>query len=411
LHLLFVIDTWGLIGGTERHAAVVVPALLERGHRITVLCREDQRPGFAAGVEVLEVPALGQGWLSNTQRRELGRRVRAVHPEVVFLSALRNVDAAEELTEIAPVVRYVHDHTLFCPGLNKYREDGETCRDPMGLVCLERYWQSNGCICFKPAGHPDPLFTPVREIRARWRELAVAQRSARVLTNSHYMREELLKVGFAPDTTDVLYIFTRSNTAEQPPGEIPAATRAFLESGAGPLLFTPARLTLPDKGVDFLVSALAGLRPPFRAVVAGTGPAEAWLRQKALDDGVGARVHFTGWLDSAGIEALYAEADVVVCPSVWDEPFGLVGIEAMAHGKPVVAFDVGGIPEWLEDGRTGYLVPRKDVATLALRLQELIDDPERGRELGRAGSQAVARRFPRGAHIDALEGYLTAAAG
>ena len=411
MHVLFVIDTWGLIGGTERHAAVVVPALLERGHRISVLCRENQHPPFAPEAEVLEVPELGQGWLSKAQRRDLGRRLRGVRPDVVFLSALRNVDAAEELAETAPVVRYVHDHTLFCPGLNKYREDGQTCRDAMGLVCLQRYWLDSGCICFKPAGHPDRFLTPIREIRARWRELEVTQRSARVLTNSHYMRDELLKVGFAPERTDVLYIFTRSNTDEQPAGELPAETRAFLEGGDAPVVFTPARLTLPDKGVDFLISALAGVRAPFRAVVAGSGPAEDWLRQKAQDDGVGDRVHFTGWMPSEGIEALYAVSDLVVCPSVWDEPFGLVGLEAMAHGKPVVAFDVGGIPEWLQDGRTGHLVPRQDVGTMAARIDELLADPGRARELGEAGRASLEERFPRAGHIDALEGVLASAAG
>ena len=64
------------------------------------------------------------------------------------------------------------------------------------------------------------------------------------------------------------------------------------------------------------------------------------------------------------IERLLARAEVVVCPSVWNEPFGLVGLEAMAHAKPVVAFSVGGIPEWLADGETGFLAPRKD--TLAM---------------------------------------------
>ena len=82
---------------------------------------------------------------------------------MIYVSTLRNVGANRLLNGLGPLVRYVHDHTLFCPGLNKYREDGETCREPMGLACFQRYWMSSGCVCFKPAGHGSRLLDPLRE--------------------------------------------------------------------------------------------------------------------------------------------------------------------------------------------------------------------------------------------------------
>ena len=410
MRILFVIDTWGLIGGTERHAAVVVPALVARGHEVTLLCREDKQPGFAR-VEVAEIPALGAPRLDSAARLALRSRLRRIAPDVVFHSASKNVDAAEELVELAPTVRYVHDHTLFCPGLNKYREDGELCREPLGFVCLERYWLKGGCICFKQAGHANRWLDPLRELNARWRELEVAGRCARVLTNSNYMRSELLAAGFHPERTEVLYLFTRSNTPAQPQGALSAETERFLASSSAPLVFTPARLTLPDKGVDFLLTALSQVRSPFRAVVAGSGPAEAWLRAKAVEDGLAERIHFTGWLGSGGIERLLARADLVVCPSVWNEPFGLVGLEAMAHAKPVVAFAVGGIPEWLEDGATGFLVPRKDTLAMAAAIDRVLADRALARRLGEHGRQRLAQRFPEERHVAGLEAALAAASG
>jgi glycosyltransferase involved in cell wall biosynthesis len=410
VHVLFVIDTWGLIGGTERHAAVVVPALLERGHRITVLCREDQHPSFAR-VPTLEVPALAGMRLSRTDRRELERRLDEIRPDVVFHSACRNVDAAEALVEAASVVRYVHDHTLFCPGMNKEWEDGGTCREALGAVCIERFFLANGCVGFKRAGQERPFSYATRILGERWRELAVAARSARLLTNSHYMRAQLVLAGLPPDRTEVLYLFTRSNTPEQPPRPLPAATEAFLARSQDPLVLSPARLVLPDKGVDHLLTALGAVRGPFRAVVAGTGPAEAWLREKARAEGLAERVHFTGWLESGAIETLYARADLVVCPSVWDEPFGLVGIEAYAHGKPVVAFDVGGIPEWLLDGETGFLVPRKDTGAMAAAIDRLLADSALRARLGAAGRDLERTRFSRERHLDAFEAVLRSAGG
>jgi glycosyltransferase involved in cell wall biosynthesis len=408
VRILFVLDTWSLIGGTERHAAVVIPGLIERGHEVTVLCRAGD------GAELPDVPAVALPWLAGerldaAQRAELAEEVRRIAPDVVFVSAMRNVDALETLIDAAPSVRYVHDHTLFCPGLNKVYEDGGTCRHALGFKCLTRCWLDGGCVCFKPALHAQPV-DAWKGLRAKLREVRVTRRSARVLTNSRYMREQLVLAGFDRDTTSVLHPFTAANTAASPRGPLPDELERWLDADA-PLIFTPARLTLPDKGVDYLLSALGRLDRDFRAVVCGDGPAREWLEQKARDEGVAERVFFTGWLPSGPIETLHARADVVVCPSVWDEPFGLVGIEAMAHAKPVVAFDVGGVPDWLDDGATGLLVPRCDAHAMADAIERLLADAALRARLGTRGARSVEERFRGGVHLDGLERALAAALG
>ncbi|MFT5289212.1 MAG: glycosyltransferase involved in cell wall biosynthesis [Planctomycetota bacterium] len=417
MHVLFVLDTWGLIGGTERYASVVVPALMERGHRVTVLCREDQQPGFA-DVAVLEFPELEAGSLPKHVRTRLAQSVEAIAPDVIYVSAMRSVSANEVLVDLAPVVRYVHDHVAFCPGLNKYKEDGDTCREPMGAVCLQRYWLKGGCICFKKDDERGYLFAPIRELSRKQKELATVKRSARVLTNSRYMLTQLLQLDFDPSLTSILYYFTNSGSAlaDQPKAQssecLDQATCDFLarDPEAG-LLLTPARLTLPDKGVDYLLSTLNQVERPFRAIIAGTGPAEAWLRQKAIEDGVMDRVFFAGWQSSDAMEELYRRADVVVCPSVWDEPFGLVGLEAMAHETPIVAYEVGGIPDWLEHEHNGFLVPRKDTLAMARAIDQLLGDSDLRALFGRQGKALAEERFGRQEHVDALEKILTAACG
>jgi len=408
VRVLFVLDTWALVGGTERHAAAVVPGLEERGHALEVLCRAGGGEGLPA-VRYTSFPALAGGSLTREARAELAALVKQLAPDVVFVSALRNLDALALLADAAPLVRYVHDHTPFCPGLNKFYETGGTCRHALGFACLKRYWLDGGCTSFKPAMHASPL-DPLRELRRKQKEVRVTSRAARILTNSHYMREQLVLAGLDPQRTAVLHYFTASNTPAQPRGPLPPALERRLSSSGAPLLFTPARLTLPDKGIDFLLTALSQVARPFQAVVCGDGPARAYLEQKAVSDGVADRTVFTGWLGAEAIETLYARADVVICPSVWDEPFGLVGIEAMAHAKPVVAFDVGGIPDWLSHGSTGLLVPRKDTQAMARAVESLLDDPARRRALGERGREVVAERFRREAHLDGLEQALRAAA-
>lgn len=413
MKILFGIDTWGLVGGTERYATVVVPALTAKGHEVSVLCRHEPEQGFLSEhvAEVIHEPLLGEASLPRGKARELAQRVEALAPDVIYLQALRNVDALDALVGVAPLVRYVHDHTLFCPGLNKYHENGDLCSSPMGSTCLDYYYTKGGCICFKQVQHGNRISEPLKIIRDRMREIESTARASHVLTNSFYMRDELLRVGFAPEKTSVLYYFTQSGTDAQPMGELPAATQAFLCASDAPLVFTPARLTLPDKGVDFLLTTLASLKGQFKAVIAGSGPVEDYLRQKAIDEGLGDRVHFTGWLGSTGMETLYSKADVVVCPSVWNEPFGLIGIEAYCHEKPVIAFGVGGIPEWLDDGVTGYLIERKNTVAMADAIDRLIADPELARKLGRAGREKRDREFGYDRHMETLERLLVTAVG
>ena len=419
MHILFVLDVWGLAGGTERYAAVVIPALIERGHRVTVLCRESQPSAQGCGergaaertnpVEVIEEPdLLGQG-LTAKAREHLRAALAAAAPDVAFASAMRNYEGVELLLDAAPLVRYVHDHTLFCPGLNKYYENGDTCRKPMGIACLSQYYLGGGCIGFKRAMYPGKPLDPLRRLRFKQRGLKLWKRATHTLTNSRYMREELLKVGFSRERTSVLPLFTRSNTEEQPASPLAPELEAFLASGR-PLIFTPARLTLPDKGVDYLLTTLALVREDCCTVICGDGPARDFLEAKAAEDGIGERVLFSGWLGSGAVETLYDRAALVVCPSVWDEPFGLVGLEAMAHEKPLVAFDVGGIGEWLIDGQNGFLLPRKDTGGMAQAIDRLLRDADLRRRLGTFGRASMRERFSRSTHLDQLESVLAGAA-
>ena len=145
------------------------------------------------------------------------------------------------------------------------------------------------------------------------------------------------------------------------------------------------------KGVHDLIMALPVIRvsrPDATLVVVGTGPYEGELRKLAASLGVAEYVRFTGFLERDALRTWYERATVVAMPSLWPEPFGKVGIEAMSVGRPVVATDVGGVREWLADGETGYLVRAHDPAHLAGRITELLTDTA---VLVRMGANAAVR--------------------
>jgi glycosyltransferase involved in cell wall biosynthesis len=163
------------------------------------------------------------------------------------------------------------------------------------------------------------------------------------------------------------------------------------------------------KGGGYLLEAIRLLAsaggPSLHAVFAGDGPARAgWERRatalvRALP---GTRIEFTGWVNQERRDALLLEADVAVVPSIWPEPFGRIGAEAALAGVPVVAFDVGGVREWLLDGVNGFLAPSPPSAKgLAVALRRLLDHPALHPALAQ-GARQVGARFRFGCHVDAL---------
>ncbi len=404
MKVLVVTTRWDLIGGSERYAGVVSVALAESGCEVAVLTAEGEQ---RAAVKVLRFAELGSAKLSRGQRAGLRDVARGFTPDVIYLLSRVCAGALQVLLEVAPLVRFVQDHTLFCPGLNKLHEDGAPCLSALGLACLDRYYTKAGCSGLKRDGLPSLRF-PLGALDASLRELELTRRAKQVLVASNYMRAELLRAGLPRDLVRVLPYFTPSEPRAVQ-AQLPSATRAFLERDERPLLFTPARLTLPDKGIDYLLTALGKLQGRAKLLVAGDGPARAWLEEKARDEGLEGDVHFSGWLDPAELETLYTQASIVIFPSVWDEPFGLVGLEAMAHSKPVVAFDVGGVSDWLVHGETGLLCERRDAHALARATASLLDAPTLGSNLGRAGHLRAAQRFSREGHISALQELLQVA--
>lgn len=185
-------------------------------------------------------------------------------------------------------------------------------------------------------------------------------------------------------------------------------TGAFGAAGqrARPIVLTVRRL-VPRNGVDCLVEAWrrAGLSSRAELVIGGTGPEAARIRTLAADD-PGIRVR--GFVSDNELPALYGGADVFVLPSRSGEGFGLVALEAMASGLPVLATSSGGVVDIVQDGVNGRLVPPNDVPALAAALTQLVDDAPLRAELAQgARTSAAGATWDRS--IDLLEDALAAA--
>ena len=165
--------------------------------------------------------------------------------------------------------------------------------------------------------------------------------------------------------------------------------------GFGPNMIFACRQLFPRKGIRFLLEAAAQLKPRFpdlKVVLAGDGFERPALARLAEELGIGRDVTFLGWVPNAELPPYYRAAAVSVIPSL-EEGFGIPAAEAMGCEVAVVASDAGGLPEVVENGVTGLVVPRGDSQALAQAIGSLLADPERRRQMGQAGRARALRLF------------------
>lgn len=231
----------------------------------------------------------------------------------------------------------------------------------------------------------------------------------RVIAVSDFVAARKVEVDMVP-ARRVIRVW---NSVELPPADPGAPRRlraAFGITPGRPVIVCACRAT-PEKGVQHLLRAFDRLlregdvgpdRPAL--VYMGEGPALEDLR--ALREGLASRedIVIAGYRRDG--RELLAGADIAVVPSVWAEAFGLSVLEAMARGVPVVASRVGGIPEIIEDGASGLLVPAGDERALSGALGRLLRDPEARRRLGSEGRRRAERHFTFDREVDELFGIL-----
>jgi D-inositol-3-phosphate glycosyltransferase len=347
-------------GGQNVHVAALADALTRRGDRVTVYTRADD-PGLPErvttpdGYDVVHVPA---GPARPVPKDDLfgympafaaylHESFSAFRPDVVhthfWMSGLAGTEAARPLD--IPVV-----HTFHALGSVKLRHQGSADTSPAERLEVEQ---------------------------------RLARTVDRVLATCSDEVAELVRMG-AP----------RSSVSVVPCGVDLETFTPDRNRTPGRRVVSVGRL-VPRKGFDVVIEAAARL-PDVELVVAGGGgdaePERARLRLLADSLGAGDRVRLVGQVARADMPSLLRSADVVVC-TPWYEPFGIVPLEAMACGVPVVTSAVGGFLDTVVDQVTGVLVPPKDPAALAAALGRLLDDPARAAAMGRAGRERAVSSY------------------
>ncbi|MFB3787130.1 MAG: glycosyltransferase family 4 protein [bacterium] len=321
--------------------------------------------------------AFASGIYSFSAARAMRKRLRSAPPDLVHVHNIYPLFSPSVLRACRsagiPVVMSCHNYRLLCPAGMQFRQ-GRICD-----LCLggKEYW----CVLKNCKGNlPQSLGYALRTFAHRKTRI-IRNNVSLFLTPSYFLRDHLIRHGFPAERMLVV------------PNMV-AVPKKPVDSAAGGYIAFAGRFN-PQKGVETLLSAIHRLQLP--AHLAGDCMTMRRLTADASD-----QVKFLGPLDQAGMNALYQNARMVIVPSRAMETFGLTAVEAMSYGLPVIGSNIGGLPEVIDEGRTGYLVEPDNVEALAARIQELWNNPLLGRQLGLAGREKVLREYTEDMYLQRL---------
>jgi glycosyltransferase involved in cell wall biosynthesis len=376
------------IGGAElvahRHACIMRDA----GHRVIVFAGE-ARPASARhsivqdtyeGLPVHRVQLKAVDYNSDFvafYHAEVERHfasLLALHrPDVVHFHNLNGLSTgilSQAARFGAVTVLTAHDYWGFCHRNTLLLRDGTVCSDRTACADCQMYIH-DGRACTIPMRMRNDF------IALQFRVLD------RLICPSAYLAAAYVESGMVPAARAVVV----HNGAD-----VERLSGISREPSEGPVRFAYIGYVGPHKGVATLLEAFArvcGTGRPATLSIVGEGEQREELQRMAADFGIAGRVCFTGKVDNRDIESIYAKTDVLVIPSIWPENQPVTIMEAMATRTAVIAARIGGIPEFVEDRKTGLLFDPGSAADLALRMQELIDSPAARQVYAAAAWQSI----------------------
>lgn len=383
MRIAFVHERSGFFGGVEQNMFDTAQGLSARGHDCFLVA--GPLPGKDAERFRSAFTPIAAEWVDgNPSGASLRAQIESNGIDALYVHKVPRSDFLEPVKGAALAVRMVHDHDSTCPRRHKYFvHSGQACSLAIGWRC-----------------YLDLAFVEKRDGAIRLKSIPDVKREAkrlnlydRVATNSESMVEELAMNGVERPKLFLAHpVVPEQDTPLQPISDQPH------------VLFVGQLIR--GKGVDLLLRSLAILKCPWRATIAGDGNARQSLEALARELQIADRVEFLGWFASEKARELYDQARVLAVPARWPEPFGMVGVEAMRRARPVVGFRVGGIPDWLVDNETGYLVEQQNIEAFADRLERLLTDTKLATNMGQGGFERAKSHFSFAAYIDQLEKIL-----
>jgi glycosyltransferase involved in cell wall biosynthesis len=386
MKILYVHERFGALAGAEANAFITAQELSQRGHHTGIL----HGPGTGKNEDGWSSVFSERFALAGDGAEKTRAALAAFQPDAVYVHKMADLGVIQTLVDSGlPLVRMVHDHDIYCMRSYKYHYfSRKICTRAASLYCV---FGCGACVVKNNSGS-----FPLKWVsyRAKKREISLNRRFHRMAVVTEYMRDELLHNGFDASRIEI--------HAPVPRMGDPNLRSTFSDRN----LILYAGQIIRGKGVDVLLESLARVKSKFECIILGDGNHKAYCEELSRKLGLNNRVHFKGFIPQEELKAYYRECSVVALSSVWPEPIATIGLEVMRYALPVVAFDAGGIKDWLKDGFNGRLVPWMSRDAFAAGIDELLQDKTRAKQLGENGLSLVSTRYDFPAYIAGLEGLF-----
>lgn len=390
MRILYVHERFGALAGAEANVIITAGEIGQAGHEVAILHgpstgKDEERWNRVFGKRY----ALGHAPAEGTVRALADFR-----PDVVYVHKMSDLSVLGELTSRGfPLVRMVHDHDIYCLRSYKYNYfTREICTKAAGPHCV---FPCLGCVVKNNDGGFPIKWASYGDKK---KEIALNHLFDRMVVVTTYMRDELIKNGFDPKRIRIH-------------GPVPRPGEAGLRSTFSDRnLIIYAGQIIRGKGVDVLLESLAKVESPFECIILGDGNHRAYCEELSKKLGLADKVTFKGFIPQEELKAYYKECSIVALSSLWPEPIATIGLEVMRYALPVVAFDAGGIKDWLIDGHNGRLVPWMDRNAYAGAIDQLLKNKDEARRLGENGLQLVSERYDFDQYIRDLQALFAEAA-
>lgn len=367
--------------GASRYMQSLMKLEERAGHTVVPFAMHDPRnsptPWSRYFVSALDTSHVGRGlgafaqlrraWWSREAERKMGKLLDDFRPDVVHVHNVYTHLSPSPLAACKarniPVVMTVNDYGIVSANYGLWNGHDPIAPNRAGIwsTTRSRFIKHSALASFVLS----TMFVLSR-MRKTYADLVDV-----FVPCSHFVRDAMIAVGYPAEKIVVQHLFAEPFMVDD----------AYSAKRRGDFVLFAGRLE-SYKGAATLIAAVKGTNVNVK--IAGTGPQEQELRKLAQGS---LNIEFLGFVPSRPLWELMRQAQAVVVPSVWYEPFGLVAVEAMAQGTPVIVSDRGGLPEIVEDGVSGLVFKAGNAKSLKKQLDVLLGSPKKREKIGAAGRE------------------------
>ena len=386
--VLHINDHNAIKGGVESYLADLLPALEQKQVECTLVYGAGEADIWQNATKIPEISKASFNH-DSTCYQKLNRLIGEIKPDIIHIHGIQNNGVWKSVFEQAGRCKLIltgHDYRWICPANTFFRKKSKS-------ICLKKHGElkCHWDTFFDRCVTPRPLYAAYYEKRVR-----LILQNYNMLNSMIFPSKGAAKRfndAFGSNISGVVLPYFCPVDPLTSPRPIPNNKTITFLGRIG-----------PAKGHDLFIEMLGKLPAEWKGIMAGgitddnikqlTVFADKWKCRE--------RITFKPWISRTDVPDLFDQTTIFVFPSLWEETLGIVGIESLSRGVPVLGSDLGGVSEWLHDDETGYRIKAGDTDAFRDGALKIADSENNLLEMGQAGINLVNEKFSKSSHVNQL---------